>query len=115
LGIPINFPIGAFHAGGAAPGEYSFIEGKHVMSVMRAACVAAYPNLKHYMQVHINLIHSHSNCITAAVAMSNASVPMEIIAARLRWSLNSVKFYLRDCFTQISTLTEKALKGAMMT
>jgi hypothetical protein len=114
LGIPPDFPIGAFRGPKDGIGEYSFLQAKHVTEVMRAACIEAYPDPQHYMRLHIHLIHSHSNRITAAVAMYNAKVPIPIIAVRLRWSVPSVKFYLRDCFMQVGELTEQALKGAMM-
>jgi hypothetical protein len=84
------------------------------MRTMRWACIEAHPDPDHFMRRNIHLLHSHSNRITAAVALHNADVPMEIIAARLRWSVESVKFYLRDCFRAIGQLTERAINGASL-
>jgi len=55
---------------------------------------------------------SHSNCITAAVALYNAGASIPVIAFRLRWSPESVEFYLRNCFKAIGPLTLKAIEGA---
>jgi DNA-binding CsgD family transcriptional regulator len=67
------------------------------------------------MRKCIHLILSHSNRVTAAVAMFNAGIPMETIASCLCGSVESVKHYLRECTTKIGFLTEKAIQGAMMT
>ena len=114
LGIPTAFPIGAFRPFGAPPGQFVFLTGKDVAEVMQAACIRAYPNPDHYLRRNIRLLQSHSNRVTAAVALSNAGVPIDIIAARLRWNVESVKFYLRDCFRAIGPLTEKAIIGALL-
>jgi hypothetical protein len=115
LGIPEDFPIGTFSSPCQSSGEYTFIKGIHVQRVMREACVLGDPNPDHYMRKHIHLIQSHSNLVTAVVAMFNAIVPIETIANRLRWSMESVKRYLHECTTKIGALTEQAIKGAMMT
>jgi hypothetical protein len=115
LGIPGDFPIGAFRMPSQQPGEFTFIKGDNVKRVMQEACVFGHPDPNHYMRKHIHLIQSHSNRVTAAVAMFNAGVPMETIANRLRWSVESVKHYLRECTTKIGFLTERAIQGAMMT
>jgi hypothetical protein len=112
LGIPLSEPLGAFRP--KAGIGYVFLKGDNVSSVMQWACVLAYPNPDHYMRRHIHLLHSHSNRITAAVAMYNAKVPFDTIAVRLRWSVDTVKFYLRDCFKHIGELTEQAVNGAML-
>jgi hypothetical protein len=57
---------------------------------------------------------SHSNRITAAVALYNAKVSIPVIAFRLRWCVDSVTFYLRDCFKAIGPLTEAAIHGAYL-
>jgi hypothetical protein len=119
LGIPSSYPIGAFRSecneAEAGSGTFQLIKGEHVQAVMRDACVKAYPDASHYMRQHIDRIHSHSNRVTAAVALHNSGVPVEDIANRLRWTVPSVKHYLRECFTVIGTLTERAIAGAMMT
>ena len=112
LGIPQDYPIGAFRPPDAAPHMYAFIKGEHVQDVMRRACRLAYPDPNHYLRIHIHLLMSHSNRITAAVAMYNAGVSIPVIAFRLRWSPESVSFYLRDCFRAIGSLTQAAIEGA---
>jgi hypothetical protein len=90
------------------------IKGDHVQSVMRHACRQAYPDPNHYLQLNIKLLMSHSNRITAAVALYNANVPIPEIAFCLRWFIDSVTFYLRDCFKAIGPLTEAATNGAYL-
>ena len=112
LGIPLGEPLGAFRVDEGTP--YSFIKGEHVSKIMQWACLQAYPNPDHYMHRNVKLLHSHSNRITAAIAMQNAGVAFEIIAVRLRWSVETVKFYLRDCFRKVGELTKQSVNGAVM-
>jgi hypothetical protein len=112
LGIPAHFPIGAYHPLSSAPGQFTLLNGDIVRDVMRFACRLAYPDPRHYMRLHCHLIMSHSNRVTAAVALYNAGVDIPVIAHRLRWSVDSVSFYLRDCFRAIGPLTLKAIEGA---
>lgn len=114
LGIPSDYPVGAFRPPGAGAGQFAFLMGCHIKSVMQDACRLAYPDPQHYMRQHIHCIMSHSNRVTAAVALKNAGVPDEDIAFRLRWSLEAVKFYLRDCYKAIGHLTAKAIEGAFL-
>lgn len=114
-GIPTDFPIGAFRKPSQLSGDFTFIKGKHVQHVMRDACVLGHSDPDHYMRKHIHLIQSHSNRVTAAVAMFNAGIPMETIANRLRWSVESVQHYLRECTTKIGFLSQRLFQGAMMT
>jgi hypothetical protein len=115
LGIPDEFPIGAWCMPSQQPGEFTFIKGDDVKHVMREAWILGHPGPGHYMCKYIHLIQSYSNQVTAAVAMFNANVPMETIANHLRQSIESVKHYLRECTTKIRFLTERAIQGAMMT
>jgi hypothetical protein len=61
LGIPGDFPIGAFRKPKQQPGEFTFIKGDNVKKVMREACVLGHPDPNHYMRKRIYLILSHSN------------------------------------------------------
>ena len=114
LGIPQDYPIGAYRPKSTAPGQIAFLTRENVQEVMQFACRLAYPNPQHYMRTHCHLLMSHSNRVTAAVAMFNAGLSIEVIAQRLRWSEESVKYYLRDCFKAIGSLTEKAIEGAFL-
>jgi len=66
-----------------------------------------WPCQVHYaicMQVGIpdpnHLIMSHSNCITAAVALFHVGISIPVIAYHLHWSEESVAFYLHECFKE---------------
>ena len=74
---------------------------------------AAHPDPKHYLRIHIKRLVSHSNRVTAAVALYNAGVKIEDIAFRLRWNSDAVRFYLRDCFRTVGELTERVVNGAI--
>ena len=94
--------------------RYNFITGNDVRNVMQRACIDAYPDENSYMRIHINEIVSHSNRVTAAVALYNAGVSIEDIAFRLRWSPESVKFYLRETMIKADAMTLAAIRGAWM-
>jgi DNA-binding NarL/FixJ family response regulator len=79
---------------------------------MRAACEAAYPDPTHYLRIHIKRLVSHSNRVTAAVALRAAGLSIEDIAYRLRWKAASVETYLRECYQSIGDVTQKAITGA---
>ena len=115
LSIPASFPIGAYRPADAPSGQYAFLDGSDVQNVMQAACRRAYPDPNHYMRLHIHLLMSHSNSITAAVALYNSGAKIPVIAHRLRWSPETVEFYIRDCFRAVGPLTEKAIEGAYLT
>ena len=55
---------------------------------------------------------AHSLCVTACVALHQANVPAEDIAFRLRWNVDSVKFYLRDCSCDIGSFLITAVYNA---
>lgn len=79
---------------------------------MRTACKAAYPDATHYMRLNINRLVSHSNRVTAAVALRAAGISIDDIAYRLRWKAASVETYLRECYQAIGDITLKAIPGA---
>jgi hypothetical protein len=114
LDVPLDYPIGVYRPTGAAPRTFTMITGDTVSSVMQRACQLAYPDPNHYCRLNINLLMSHSNRVTAAVALYNAGINIPVIAYRLRWSVESVTFYLRDCFMAIGPLTEAAINGAYL-
>jgi hypothetical protein len=113
LCVPPDEPLGIFRTNSS--GDYAFLKGTHIVSIMRKACLAAHPDPSHYLRLHIKRLVSHSNRVTAAVALYNASVSIEDISFRLRWNSDAVSFYLRDCYRTIGDLTQRALLGALMT
>ena len=110
LGVPSGYPIGVFRSDDS--GAFSFLTGKDIQYVMRAACTAAYPDASHYMRLNIHRLVSHSNRVTAAVALRAAGLSIEDIAYRLRWKAASVETYLRECYQSIGDVTQKAITGA---
>jgi hypothetical protein len=110
LGVPSGYPLGVFRSDDS--GTFRFLEGKDVQSVMRAACLAAYPDATHYMRLNIHRLVAHSNRVTAAVALRAAGLSIEDIAYRLRWKAASVETYLRECYQSIGDVTQKAITGA---
>jgi hypothetical protein len=114
LDVPLDYPIGVYCPTGAAPRTFTMITGDTVSSVMQRACQLAYPDPNHYCRLNINLLMSHSNRLTAAVALYNASINIPVIAYRLGWSIELVTFYLRDCFMAIGPLMEAAINGAYL-
>lgn len=112
LRVPQAYPLGVFRT--ADSSTYSFLSAREITFVMRAACTQAYPDPMHHMRLNIHRIVSHSNRVTAAVALHNAGVSIEDISFRLRWNSDAVKFYLRDCFKSIGTFTSQALAGAYL-
>ena len=82
---------------------------------MRYACRTAYPDCSHYMRQHIDRIVAHSNRVTACLALHQAGVVVEDIAFRLRWQVPSVQFYIRESYSKLGELTQKAVAGAALT
>lgn len=113
LRIPDDYPIGAFRT--TTAGDYKFLTGSDVSDIMRYACRIAYPDDRHYMRIHIDRIVSHSNRVTACLALNQADVSVEDIAFRLRWQVPSVQFYIRESYSKIGDLTQKAVAGAALT
>jgi hypothetical protein len=65
-------------------------QGQHVQDTMQHACCIVYPDPNHYMRIHIKLIQSPSNCITADVTLYNAGVAIPVIAIQL-WTLQMIR------------------------
>ena len=91
------------------------LQSSDVVRIMRQACIDAYPDPTHYYRLRVHCIDAHSGRVTAAVALSNAGVPKEEIAFRLRWQPASVDHYLRDCSKAIGRLTQAAIQGSLLT
>ncbi|MGH7974386.1 MAG: hypothetical protein ACREBR_02575 [bacterium] len=113
LNVLRHFPIEVYRVD--MRGNYRFLTGQVIIKVMRGACVAAHQNPQHYMRLNVNRIVSHSNRVTAAVALHNAGVPVEDITFRLRWNSDAVSFYLRECFKNIGMLSASSLIGVLDT
>jgi hypothetical protein len=113
LKIKHNFPLGVYRSN-KKDRPVALLRSYQVIKIMRQACVDAYPNPDHHLRQHILQIDSHSNRVTAAVALSNAGLTIDEIAFRLRWKPASVDHYLRDCSTAVGRLTEAAIRGSLL-
>jgi hypothetical protein len=94
-------------------GDYKFIHGEDVSSVMRYACTLAYPDARHYMRLHIDRIMAHSNRVTACLALNQANISVEDIAFRLCWQVPSIQFYIRESYPRIGDLTPRKLSPVL--
>ena len=110
LGVPAGYPVGVFRA----LGSFRYINGDRMSFFLKRICVAAYPDPAHYMRLHIGSLVSHSLRVTACVALAAAGLSHEEIAFRLRWSVPSVQFYLRDSEADVGRFTNAAVLGALM-
>jgi hypothetical protein len=113
LKIGHHFPLGIYRSN-AKGRPVALLRSYQVIKTMRQAVVDAYPNPSHHLRQHILQIDSHSNRVTAAVALSNAGLSIDEIAFRLRWKPASVDHYLRDCPTAVGRLTEAAIRGSLL-
>jgi hypothetical protein len=93
-------------------GQQWTLRGSHISPILRQACERAHPDPNHYLRVHIHCLMAHCGRVTAAVALFNAGVPIDVIAFRLRWKSSAVLAYLRDCWRSTGDMTMLALRGA---
>jgi hypothetical protein len=108
--LPDTYPVGAYWD--YQKSRAVFLTGKPITDLLRAACIQAYPDEKHYMREHIEGLVPHSVRVTAAVALKAAGLDHYNIAQRLRWEPESVATYLRECYQDIGALTRSAVYGA---
>lgn len=104
-----NEPLAMFR--GSNNRRYT-VRGPHMRAFMRRACRIAHPDPKHHLRRYIHCLTSHCCRVTAAVALFNAGISIDVISFRLRWNSDAVRIYLRDCYRSIGSLTSNALVGA---
>jgi hypothetical protein len=109
LHVPPEEPLGVFQK---QSGTYHFIKDTTVCTIMRQACCLAYPDPAHQLRVNISRLVAHSNRVTAAVCLQQGGATTDEIAYRLRWQPASVPTYLRECYSAIGDILQKALLGA---
>lgn len=102
LGVGQCEPVGVYSAGLS----YKYLRSEHVVRILRAACIGAYPNPNHYLRQHIHRLVSHSVRVTAAVCLQQGGLDEHEIAYKLRWAVGSVPKYLRDCWQNVGRLME---------
>jgi hypothetical protein len=105
-------PLGVYRTD--TKGNYTYLQSRDIIKVMRSAVDGAYPDPNHFLRLHKERIVAHSNRVTAAVALANAGMSIEQIAFRLRWSPPSVQHYLRETSMQVDLLTKNAIRGAQI-
>jgi hypothetical protein len=110
LNVPPLDPVCAYRPQGHSSNR--FLRDTDVTDTMRQMCIAAYPDPTHYLRLHINCFASHSNRVTAAVALSQSNMTIDDIAHRLRWKPESVAHYLRESARDIGTFTANTIIGA---
>jgi hypothetical protein len=106
---PLN-PICAFRSKGMK--SHHYLNDTDVTDAMRKMCIAAYPDPAHFLRQHIHCFASHSNRVTAAVALSQTKMTIDDIAQRLRWKPESVAYYLRESSRDIGAFTANTIIGA---
>ncbi|MGL4351738.1 MAG: hypothetical protein ACRCT2_14470, partial [Plesiomonas shigelloides] len=92
--------------------QRKWLQAREVTSIMRLICLATYKDPEHYLHKNYTLMSSHSNRVTAAVALSQTGMTIDDIAQRLRWKPESVAFYLRESARDIGQFTANAISGA---
>jgi hypothetical protein len=86
-----------------------------VCHVMCYACTIAYPDIRHYMRQNVDRLVTHSNWVTACLALHQAGVHEEEIAHCLRWQTPSVRFYIHESYSKLGDLTQRVVAGAALT
>ena len=109
--VPPHEPIGVFRLQKKKSG-YTCLQNNDVTEELRLTCLRTYPDPTHYMNQHHKCIMAHSVRVTAAVALHTAGETFDTIAFRLRWSVQSVQHYIRDCCQHIGELSAAVLTGA---
>jgi hypothetical protein len=110
LGSGPSQPICVYRASGSQ--GFCYLRDSDVTDKMRRICVSTYPDPQHFLRLHITRFASHSNRVTAAVALHQGGLSIDDIAHRLRWQPQSVAFYLRETSTDIGDYTSRAILGA---
>ena len=112
LQVPTGQPIRVFCKPSQDHSGFRFLSDNDVTSELRATCRRTYPDPNHYMHQHILCIMAHSVRVTACVALHSAGESEFVIAFRLRWTVQSVMHYIRDCSQHVGDLCQAVLSGA---
>lgn len=111
LHLPDSCPLGVYHD--ADQKSFEFLKGPDITSMLRLACVRACPDERHCLRQRIDCIVTHSNRVAACLMLKQAGFTEEQIANKLRWNVESVKFYLRECHLTVDEFTKRAFHAAL--
>ena len=78
LQVPPNEPIGVYRT--SNKGTYTFLRSYDVITRMQAVCRLVHPDKDSCFYKNAALMVSHSNRVTAAVALQNAGLSIDAIA-----------------------------------
>jgi hypothetical protein len=110
LRIPSHDPICAYQKTGTS--GHKWLLSREVTDTMRRICLATYKDPEHFLHKHVERFSSHSNRVTAAVALSQTGMSIDDIAQRLRWKPPSMAFYLRESAKDTGDYTARTVSGA---
>lgn len=110
LGIPNTDPICAYRD--STTSTHHWLRDHEVTDTMRFLVDITYEDENHFLRVNRDRLASHSNRVTAAVALSQTGMSHEDIAQRLRWKVQSVSFYLRESARDVNAFTANTIAGA---
>jgi len=115
LRVPQNEPLGVYQwtPTKTCTCTYTFLKADEVIRIMRDLVAVAHPDPQHYLRQpdRLRCIDCHSARVTACVALSEGNATVEQIAHKLRWNVESVKHYMRDCSRTVGASTAKVIQG----
>jgi len=92
---------------------YTFLKADEVIQIMRDLVAVAHPDPDHYLGQPncLHCIDCHSVRVTACIALSEGNATVKQIVHKLRWNVESVKHYMRNCSRIVGASTAKVLQG----
>lgn len=112
LNVPSTHPVAVHVPFKKSALGYSFLRDYTVRNLLQKVCLQAYPDKNHILHREVSSITCHSLRVTAAVCLMLAGEDIPTIAYKLRWEPSSVPTYLRDCYQDVGTTLQSAIKGA---
>jgi len=115
LQVPPTDPLGvyAWTRDDKSFRTFTYLQSTELIAIMRGLVVSVHPNPSHYLRQpdRLRCIDCHSNRVMACMALSEANASVDQIAHKLRWSVQSVKHYMRDCSRTVGASTAKVIQG----
>jgi len=115
LQVPSTNPLGVYEwmRDDKSHRTYTYLQSMELITIMCGLVVATHPDPSHYLRQpdRLRCIDCHSNHITACIALSEGNASVNQIVHKLRWSVQLVKHYMRDCSRTVGATTAKVLQG----